>query len=64
MKFLLEIELGNEAMQTGRDIAAELNYQAQQINHYFASNEIQRVTVAHVIRDDNGNTVGKWQVSE
>jgi hypothetical protein len=56
MKFTLTIELGNEAMQSHEDIARALE------------DVIERLRLAtHVengsIRDDNGNTVGRWGVA-
>lgn len=63
MKFLLQIELGNDAMQTGQDVASALDLIAE-----------PRATLPTLtmlsdgdsgnIRDSNGNTVGKWEVVE
>jgi hypothetical protein len=51
-KFILTIELGNDAMQTEMDIANALREIAS------------RITLTGkdggVIRDENGNTVGSW----
>lgn len=57
MKFILEIELGNDAMQTPEDIA----YAIDAINTWplrFTPGQEEPV------RDINGNTVGKWQITE
>ena len=52
-KFKLEIELGNESMQTKSDVRfalAQVSYAAS-----------MRSDDAGVIRDTNGNTVGWWR---
>ena len=63
MKFTLEIELGNDAMQTPADVRETLMDIAA-----------LKGTLAHLtkfgcfdagnIRDVNGNIVGKWEVVE
>lgn len=60
MKFILEIELGNEGMQTGPDVAESLQTIAHDIKHYLGPIEGSR----QPIHDINGNTVGKWEVRE
>lgn len=61
MKFTLEIDMGNDAMLTAADIADALDDTSRGIrddgdfipgDHEFA------------IRDANGNTVGKWMVTD
>lgn len=59
MKFTLEIELGNEAMQTLADVAKALD----NTQHIADADESLTVGQSRGIRDINGNTVGKWQVS-
>lgn len=64
MKFVLEIELGNEAMKTPLDVSNAL---------YLASINLSRLPL-HLafnvgdaptrIRDANGNTVGRYEVVE
>jgi hypothetical protein len=56
VKFKLEIELGNDAMQTLDDVESILR---QIVKQRDISNDR-----ANTIRDDNGNTVGKWEVVE
>jgi hypothetical protein len=59
MKFTLEIELGNDAMQTNDDIAKSLQTLAHRLS------QMHRDPVdgdKWNIRDANGNTVGKWEV--
>jgi hypothetical protein len=59
MRFTLEIELGNDAMQTGYNVARAMRE---------ASNHVAELVKKDLpgaegrIRDVNGNTVGKWQV--
>ena len=65
MKFTLEIEMGNDAMQTYSDICLALK------NLKFASRLYIRQTNGSPhdgdgskIMDRNGNSVGWWEVSE
>ena len=53
--FNLNIDLGNEAMQTTLDIAGALAEQAMKMS---ADNR----TESGVIFDENGNSVGHWEV--
>ena len=60
MKFTLEITLGNEAMRTGEDIAAELDSISQtvyQLGEKITEGGTGRIT------DLNGNKVGEWRVT-
>lgn len=53
--FTLTIELGNDAMQTGADVARALREVADRAEWSL---------VGHMaIMDDNGNRVGSWFVS-
>lgn len=58
MKFMLEIELGNAAMETGRDVADALNNIAYQLQD---TTMVLEPTTGKVV-DENGNSVGKWEV--
>jgi hypothetical protein len=62
MKFTLEIELGNEAMRTGADVGRALDNTVVpwliDIGNLPLTREHGRV------RDINGNTVGKWEVTD
>ena len=49
--FKLTIELGNDAMRTHKHVARALRAVA---------NSVADGEISHVIRDDNGNTVGQW----
>ncbi len=53
--FELQILLGNDAMQTGEDVARAL--------HEVASN-LEWGFLGGMIYDDNGNRVGQWEVAE
>lgn len=59
-RFTLTIELGNDAMQAGPDVAAALRAVADRIeSDLLAASDEGRGT----IRDANGNTVGRWAIS-
>ena len=60
-KFLLEIETGNDAMQTGEDISEVLIRVAKGINPDFVTDG---ATGKRKILDLNGNTVGFYQISD
>lgn len=71
MKFVLEIELGNDAMQTANDIARALHNAAGTIGSEGlvfgdGQDEIPFDYIPKpqtvVIRDDNGNAVGSWEI--
>lgn len=54
--FRLEVELGNEAMQTVEDVAQALEDRVMEA--------LLRGEPEGRIRDTNGNTVGRWRVDE
>jgi hypothetical protein len=56
MKFMLEIKLGNEAMQSPEQIARALDDIAENLIH-------KGFLADRFIMDDNGNLVGKWEVT-
>lgn len=56
MRFKLEIELGNDAMQTPMDVAMALTSLADRLT---ASPPTEGV-----IRDENGNPVGRWSFED
>lgn len=63
MKFTLEIELGNDAMQTAQDVLIAMSqtfYQCHRMDAYHSLNKPE----TGLLRDINGNTVGKWEVTE
>lgn len=58
MKFTLEVELGNAAMQTLEDVSSAIHGIGLDGETVAA-----RVGEGGRIRDLNGNTVGKWEVT-
>lgn len=59
MKFVLKIELGNDAMQTPNDVADALRKLATRLQDCIWSGD---PTALERIRDANGATVGSWTV--
>lgn len=59
-KLYIEVDLGNDAMQTASDVALSvtrsLHGQASSLFDPLNQHEVG------TIRDGNGNTVGKWEV--
>lgn len=63
MKFVLEIELGNERMRTYQDVqGAIVASLARNSGGYL--DELLKNEYSSQLRDINGNTVGKWEVVE
>lgn len=64
MKLQITIEIGNEAMSTGTDLARAVKRVAKSIDNIFEGGEpiLDSTIVASNIRDDNGNRVGNWIV--
>lgn len=60
MRFTLDIELGNEAMRTVNNVRFALD--SVDLSNYNEDDLFP--TGKHVIRDHNGNPVGKWEVVE
>ena len=58
MLFKVEIELGNEAMESGMDVARALRQIAWRLE-----NEPDALRVETPIMDDNGNRVGYWIIA-
>lgn len=58
-RFRVEIELGNDAMLTGADLAQALAKVGDVLRHYADL----PVGLALNIKDANGNTVGRWRVT-
>lgn len=61
MKFKLEIELENVAMQDQHDVATALKNVAERLGKLVSSN-FGPYGLEGKIKDRNGNTVGKWEV--
>lgn len=53
MKFILEIDIGNDAMRTRQDIATKLREVAKDIQNF----EFDSMRIS----DLNGNKVGQWR---
>lgn len=70
MKFVLSIELGNDAMNFGYEVAEALEAAGKDLREAHESNRGHDVKhwdkfdQSHIIRDCNGNTVGKWEAIE
>lgn len=67
MKFLVQIDLGNEEMQTGVDIAERLRYVADEVEDQLGGHPVEEpllmdTVITMRIYDANGNDVGKWAV--
>jgi hypothetical protein len=63
MKFVVEIELLNDAMQTADDVAQALYSIADGIVDITGSDPLEaHEGLFRNVRDGNGNTVGIWQV--
>lgn len=58
MKFTLTINLGNDAIRTGNDVADALQETA--IN-YLSNSDLRKGDSGRVM-DKNGNNVGQWEV--
>ena len=61
MKFVLEIELENDAMQDQHDVAGALDGVAQRLRRSVSTN-FGPYTLEGRVKDRNGNTCGKWEV--
>jgi len=60
MKFRLDIDLGNDAMQTSSDIRNTLATVQMEVGIIFDGSPVRKMK----IRDTNGNTVGFWEIVE
>lgn len=58
MKFTLEIELGNDVMQSPADVARALEDVAKTLT----ATGLMAIHEEGDVRDWNGNTVGEWSV--
>jgi hypothetical protein len=61
MKFMLEIELGNDAMQTVEDVCEALRFAATRVN---LSYEEPEADSSIPLYDRNGNTIGEARFIE
>ena len=58
--FILNLELGNAAMQTNQDMADMLRSLADQFARYGNDPMVEE---GAILRDYNGNTVGSWAIA-
>lgn len=58
MRFKLEVDMNNDAMQNGMDVASALTEVADKIRHYHSPSEMKGI--GGYILDENGNKVGRW----
>ncbi len=63
MKFKLEIDLGNAAMQSFGDIANALLKVSNKLDERNECGQTPNGQDLERIRDVNGNTVGKWKLT-
>lgn len=63
-KFVLELEIGNDAMITSGDIARALAKVGKAIVAEYGQKRSLRPVHSRTVRDDNGNTVGGWNIVE
>jgi hypothetical protein len=64
MKFSLSIELGNDAMQSGFDVATALEAAAAYIHDLSENTGALEAQDGAAIFDTNGNRVGFWAISQ
>ncbi len=66
MKIQLEINIGNDAVQTYNNIFTILAEHAHGISMGDFGNPFQAPVVGEgrMLKDDNGNAVGQWEVTE
>lgn len=66
MKFTLTIKMGNDAMNSARDLSAAVSKVAHSILRYEADVDEDgfkgKVIVSNVL-DENGNKVGRWEIT-
>ena len=58
VKITFEVEMGNDTMQTGRDVVNAFMDSIRRIR----SAAVDLVNDDGKVMDDNGNSVGKWSV--
>ncbi len=67
MQFSLEINLGNDEMRTGYDVANLLEQIAEKLHEGFEYDVLTEPTIlncSQILRDINGNQVGTFTVLE
>lgn len=66
LKVIVEIEIGNDAVQTGFDVAELLQQAADRVEERIGGDTIEEdgyyARSFGNLKDSNGNTVGLWKV--
>jgi len=62
MKFIAEIELGNDAMQSRDDVLDSIRLALTRQSDYASMKAPLEPGDEATLNDGNGNTVGKWEV--
>lgn len=63
MKFTLEIELGNDAMQSLADVRGALSMVSEKLKKFDGLCADECIGESAYISDCNGNAVGSWEVT-
>lgn len=63
MELKLTIRTGNDAMQSGEDLAEALERAAKHVR-YLGSEPLPEPVSAQRVLDRNGQTVGSWHIEE
>lgn len=61
MKFILEIELGNDAMESGSDVGEALINEGRKLASCWSEELLRKGDDAR-IKDINGDTIGSWRI--
>ncbi len=64
MKLILEIQLGNDAMQNRADVDGAIRRSLTNRTDFASMREALTTSDTNILRDRNGNTVGRWYVVE
>lgn len=62
MKFIVEIELGNDAMRTADDVLKSIRRSLERLPRDEAFEDYEHDWPSGQLRDVNGNKVGEWEV--
>jgi hypothetical protein len=63
LKFIVQLDLENEAMRDADEVARILGTVAQQVRAYAGDTQLDALPTLHKgVKDLNGNTVGYWDI--
>jgi hypothetical protein len=64
MKLTVSVEIGNDAMMTGEDLAKAVKRVSKSISNIFEGGEpiLDSTIISATVRDNNGNRVGWWGI--